>query len=663
MKTILSTFQQEDKDHIKTVLSFMGILHTSDVTPEWIKETDIVCNSSLFIDEDKDVLETQLDPSILPDFLLFHNKDHNSTDPSLFPESVRDSIENIRNAYLDPSNNRTWIIAFSGGKDSTLLGICVWLAVKDLPSHQRKRKILFLTSDTGLEHKQMQEYMEDCVVKINDAAAEAGFGMIQSYLVKPRFQDRFGPKVIGRGMPLPTPQNPNQWCTDNWKIKPVNDFIKNHLETSGEVVIFTGGRDDESEHREDSLDRNGGDTFIFPKMENGKEAKGQYMSFPIQHIRNEELWYTLKQFKNSDFPWGISYQQLYDLYENTGECPMQLTTNNSNCGNSRNGCTICLMPKDDKMLEYFSKQKQEWADHMIILRTKIRTVLFDAYFRRNPSKFKIKHDLDQYNAFIEDKHEVKTERNFKGKGATAKRRAYNEERRNDQASWERKSQPLLAGTSPVYPDNALGSHSLEARIFLLKNVLYYQKLAGLTLVSDEEIPYILECWKEEFHWEYNEEDVKPEPVERDEVLVLKKDYRINRGQVTTIQNLVLPEEHDYKSGKIRILNENRNSPYRYLYYIHRDFGGSETSIIDHLTRSELETGKTIPYFFNNAWKTNEDGGITYWNRVGFVMVIEGNPFLEARDDYREEAWELVDSYIKSGEQEEETFSWAQSMNR
>lgn len=670
MKTILTTFTKEDRILIQHHLDNENITYESDLTPEWVKR-DLFCNISLFVNLEKESLKKRLIASKLPAFHLFEDLDIDQSkmeayEDLTFTDSIESVIKRIQDAYLK-QDNRTWIIAFSGGKDSTLLGICVWKALERLPVSLLKRKVIFITSDTGLEHKRMRNYMGDCVRLINEKASQKGLDMIESHLVEPKFEHRFGPKVVGRGMPIPTPQNPNQWCTDNWKIKPANDFIKRNVEKYGEVVIFTGGRKDESKKRSESLSRNSDDGFIFPKKENNKVVKGQYACFAIQDISNEEVWYTLKQFKPYDFPWGISYDALFKLYENTGECPMQLTKNNSNCGNSRNGCVLCMMPKDDLMLEFFKKQGEAWAEPIITLRTKIRDMLNDANLRRHPKKFKTKNDLDQFNPFIEKKHEIKDIRNAKKQSPLGKelmdhyettnfqeaKRLFEQDRKEKHNAFNQRSTGLLSGTKPVYPDNAAGSHSLKGRIYLFKNILYYQQQAGLELIKASEIPFILDCWKEEFGWVENNEDLKPEPVDTIGTLRLKEDYTVDRGKQTTIPNLVLPPEHNYKSGKPRISNRDETKPLNYLHYVHRDIGLSEKAIVNQLLRSEGKTGETIPYFFNNAWKDN-DGNRTYWNVVTFVLAKEEIKSYEDACDY-------VEWYLKQGK-EDRGLSWSHLLN-
>ena len=45
----------------------------------------------------------------------------------------KDIINEITEQYLEEDNNRPWIIAFSGGKDSTLMLQLAWQALQTIP--------------------------------------------------------------------------------------------------------------------------------------------------------------------------------------------------------------------------------------------------------------------------------------------------------------------------------------------------------------------------------------------------------------------------------------------------------------------------------------------------------------------------------------------------
>ena len=53
--------------------------------------------------------------------------------------NLKDIYEEIKKLYL--SDNRPWIIGFSGGKDSTCMTQLVWTAISQLPPEKMHKKI------------------------------------------------------------------------------------------------------------------------------------------------------------------------------------------------------------------------------------------------------------------------------------------------------------------------------------------------------------------------------------------------------------------------------------------------------------------------------------------------------------------------------------------
>jgi len=57
--------------------------------------------------------------------------------------------DEIRELYL--CDAVPWVVGYSGGKDSSAVLQLVWLAIRDLPSEQRKKPIHVITTDTLVE--------------------------------------------------------------------------------------------------------------------------------------------------------------------------------------------------------------------------------------------------------------------------------------------------------------------------------------------------------------------------------------------------------------------------------------------------------------------------------------------------------------------------------
>ena len=90
-------------------------------------------------------------------------------------------------AYADEST-RPWIIGFSGGKDSTVLLMLVWIALeklKELPGpFQLRRPIYVVCNDTMVENPVVGQYMHKSSEEINKNSQTEQLN-IQSCMIYP----------------------------------------------------------------------------------------------------------------------------------------------------------------------------------------------------------------------------------------------------------------------------------------------------------------------------------------------------------------------------------------------------------------------------------------------------------------------------------------------
>ena len=111
---------------------------------------------------------------------------------------------------------RAYIVAFSGGKDSTCVLQLVYEMMLNLPKDELNPTYAIL-SDTLVEAPNVAIYFKNIVNSINSDAAkrEIPFKII---IAKPSDQDEFWANLIGKGYPSPT--RTFRWCTERLKINP-----------------------------------------------------------------------------------------------------------------------------------------------------------------------------------------------------------------------------------------------------------------------------------------------------------------------------------------------------------------------------------------------------------------------------------------------------------
>lgn len=263
-------------------------------------------------------------------------------------EAIKKEMELV---YLH--DRRPWMIGYSGGKDSTLLCQLVFEMLESLPEEKRWKPVYIVTSDTMVENPIVKAYMHKMSKAINEASTAKNLN-VQAHIIYPEIRQTFWSLVIGLGYPTPEPPG-FRWCTERLKINPSNAFTYNTIKKDGEIVILLGVRKAESAARSRSItSREIEGKILSPHPQIAKA----YVYSPLSEIKNENVWEYLLQGDGKS-AWNTDNNYLYNLYrgENLSEEDSvvgQVNKDNMKVtGNSRFGCWICTMVKEDKSLKNF----------------------------------------------------------------------------------------------------------------------------------------------------------------------------------------------------------------------------------------------------------------------------------------------------------------------
>lgn len=260
-----------------------------------------------------------------------------------------DIIEEMSLVYQH--DKRPWMIGFSGGKDSTMLCCLVFEMLKRLPKEKRNKKVYVISSDTLVENPIVKNYMHKMSKMINENLAYLN---VKSEIIYPDYKDTFWSKVIGLG--YLTPEAPGfRWCTERLKIKPMNKYVFEKIEKNGEVILLLGVRKDESIYRSINITNREIEGKILTPH---NSIKSTYVYNALANIPNELVWeYLLKD--EAKTPWGSDNKYLFMLYQGEvlGEEKSVIGEIDKDkipvTGNSRFGCWVCTMVKEDKSLKAF----------------------------------------------------------------------------------------------------------------------------------------------------------------------------------------------------------------------------------------------------------------------------------------------------------------------
>lgn len=233
-----------------------------------------------------------------------------------------------------------WVVAYSGGKDSTLLlNYAIKYAIR------MNKSLVIISSDTLVENPLINSHVKNTLEKIDRYLSTQKI-LYQIKIVSPEPYETFWVHVIGKGYPLPHIRF--RWCQRVLKIKPVERYIKS---LKGSPVILLGHRMDESNTRRRLLSNN----------ENLYKKYGKIPVFmPLLYFTEHDVW---NEFLVNEFSvWGDNFTDLINLYKDAkGECPLLIEKNienkvcNTGCG-GRFGCWVCSLVKDDKTMANLVKK-------------------------------------------------------------------------------------------------------------------------------------------------------------------------------------------------------------------------------------------------------------------------------------------------------------------
>ena len=113
---------------------------------------------------------------------------------------VQGLLDEIQYVYL--SDDRPWVIGYSGGKDSTLVVHLVYEMLKRLAPEERRKSVHIVSSDTLVENPLIKRYLDDMLRLLSASALRDGLPICVAK-VTPDPANSFWANVIGRGFPTP----------------------------------------------------------------------------------------------------------------------------------------------------------------------------------------------------------------------------------------------------------------------------------------------------------------------------------------------------------------------------------------------------------------------------------------------------------------------------
>jgi DNA sulfur modification protein DndC len=226
--------------------------------------------------------------------------DHPSITASMYA-AVSSVVDQLALRYQDTGDRSAWVVAFSGGKDSTLLLHLVLEAVKKVRPSRRTRPLHVLSSDTQVETPAVAQFVRDQLSRIQHGADQLSLP-VTTHLVRPELHETFWVRLIGYGYAAPTRNF--RWCTDRLKIKPANVLLAALVADHGSALVLTGSRYSESAHRAASLRKH----TAAGAINRHSTVRSAWIWAPIRDLTTEQVWEYLGL---TPAPWGGHHREFY----------------------------------------------------------------------------------------------------------------------------------------------------------------------------------------------------------------------------------------------------------------------------------------------------------------------------------------------------------------
>ncbi|MGR9049733.1 DNA phosphorothioation system sulfurtransferase DndC [Halobacillus faecis] len=473
---------------------------------------------------------------------------------------VEEAKEQIKDVYLQ--DERPWVVGYSGGKDSTVVCQIVFEALKELDKEQLHKKVYVISSDTLVETPLIIQSINTTLHRIQTEALNLGLP-IETHKVKPEPTQSFWANIIGKGYPSPNQQM--RWCTDRMKIDPANKFVKDKVSKFGEVIMLLGVREDESATRANVIKSH---TVEGKQLMKHSTLSNAYVYAPIKKFSLDDVWDYLLNYES---PWGDNNEELHKLYmdSSSGECPLVIdkTVKQSagSCGNSRFGCWTCTVVTEDKALNGFIKNGEEWMTPLLEFRNWLADIRDD---RTRRMKYRMNGQI-YFNDIKVEEIDDKLTAILPKKGKRGKKfiqvKNFNvvDEANLSHYLSENKVDLSAPGDDNIlirkkdggYAQLGLGPFTMETRKEILEYLLKIQRDIqhpsdpNFELIREEELRVIRKFWLEKGNWE----DELPEIYKKVMGNELNWDYDdqplFDRDQITDLEILCEQNNIDFKLVK------------------------------------------------------------------------------------------------------------------
>lgn len=258
-------------------------------------------------------------------------------------DAIRLTLESLATHAAEAPD---WVVAWSGGKDSTALVTFVAWAI-DTGRVPRLRSFSVLYADTRVEIPPLWIAAQDVRRELADRGVDVR-------VVLPPVEKRLLPYVLGRGVPPPN-NNTLRYCTRQTKIDPMRAAVAERFAQAGRrVLMLTGVRLGESAARDQrialSCSRDGAECGQGWFQREFADSPTVGTLAPLLHWRVCHVWEWLRHWAPLAEYGDWSTALLADAYG--GDEAEEV--------NARTGCICCPLAHKDTALNAVCRMRQ-WS--------------------------------------------------------------------------------------------------------------------------------------------------------------------------------------------------------------------------------------------------------------------------------------------------------------
>lgn len=246
------------------------------------------------------------------------------------------------------------IVAWSSGKDSSVLANLVFRALKAVAAEGIRTPVAVVHSDTRVENPFVRSLADDEVKKMREYA-KAHSLPIQVLVGRPPISQAWPTRVIG-GRALPPFPGGRTDCSVDWKIKTNERTMKNvtsALAAKGwkEPVVCTGVRMGESAAR-DAVIKQRGERFDTP----WRNCDGRLMLSPLLQWTFDDIWEQIGLCHVGEIESYSDFADTIEFYRSSGgtSCvvvsDMAMQKFSKPCS-ARGGCWTCTAVQQDRSMQ------------------------------------------------------------------------------------------------------------------------------------------------------------------------------------------------------------------------------------------------------------------------------------------------------------------------